>query len=310
MGVESNWQRALAQQLAQWQRRRPANDRGEARRGTAMIMLAAAAALGLVAIWLARSVAPAGSGPALRTVPVVVAAVDIGFGETLTPEKLKRSEGPAQGLPRGTFDSIDALITPVPRAALRAIAAGEIILPGALASGPTRLSTAPLLGPDQRAMAVPVDDVSGVTGLIMPGDTVDVLMTRRPDDAMPHAELVAQNVRVLAVGSDMNIGKDKPEAVKAVTLAVSALQAQKLTLAIATSALSLALRHHGDTDRIRLETLQVSDLNDGTVTRLVRKPTASSGGDAPAAPARPGPAAPPGVIVMRGGKATTEPVLP
>jgi pilus assembly protein CpaB len=175
-------------------------------------------------------------------------------------------------------------------------------------AGATRLSTAPLLRPGLRAMAVQITDVSGVSGLVFPGDRVDVLMTRQPEEAMPHAELLAQDVRVLAVGSDMNIARDKPGMTKTVTLELNPLQAQKLTLAAANATISLALRQFSDESRIRLPSLQVSDLNDGTPTRLVKKPGTAT----PAAPARPpasAPRPPAAVIVVRGGEATEEPVL-
>jgi pilus assembly protein CpaB len=161
---------------------------------------------------------------------------------------------------------------------------------------------------------VQVNEVAGVSGLIYPGDRVDVLMTREPDEAMPHAELVAQDIRVLAVGSDMNIAREKPGVVKAVTLELSPAQAQKLTLAMATGNITLALRQFSDAERVRLQSLQVSDLNDGTTTRLLRKPGSTSGASAPAkAPAaRPTarPRQPSGVIVMRGGVASEASVLP
>ena len=125
---------------------------------------------------------------------------------------------------------------------------------------------------------------------------------------MPYADLLAQNIRVLAVGSDMNIARDKPGVVKTVTLEVNPLQAQKLPLAMAAGEIRLALRPFRNEARVRLESLQVSDLTDGTTTRLVRKP-----GNAPAAAPRP--AAPhqrpaQSVIVMRAGAASAADVLP
>lgn len=115
--------------------------------------------------------------------------------------------------------------------------------------------------------------------------------------------------RVPAVGSDMNIARDKPGVVKTVTVEVNPLQAQKLPLAMATGEIRLALRPFSNEARMRLESLQVSDLNDGTTTRLLRKP-----GSAPAKAARRPAVAnqrpAPGVTVMRGGVATTTEVLP
>ncbi len=311
MGVETAWQQQMARRLAVYRQQRALDDRGDARRRTARNMLIMALLLGLLAYYLSRSIAPpvSASGHAGRTVKVVAAAAEIGFGEAITPDKLKLIDWPAGALPKGSFSRIDELIGPNSRAALRPIAVNELLLGTALASGAARLSTAPLLAPGMRAVAVPVNEVSDVGGFVFPGDRVDVFITQQPDGAMPYAELIAQNIRVLAVGTDMNIGKDKPEVVHAATLEVTPLQGQKLTLAMMTGQISLALRQFSDDGRIRLESLQVSDLNDGTVTRLVRKPGSTQGAGSPA---RTPPAAPsgPGVMVIRGNEVTREAVLP
>ena len=309
MGVEDRWQGRAPRRFPAWRTRDDRNSRVHRR---SWWMLMAGSALLLVAVLLTRWL-PTGPGrnaapPAGRLAPAVAATAPIGFGEKLTAEKLKLVEVPAQQLPKGHFARIDPLIMGEGRTAMRPIAANEILIEAALVAGATRLSTAPLLRPGMRAMAVQVTDVSGVSGLVFPGDRVDVLMTRQPEEAMPHAELVAQDIRVLAVGSDMNIARDKPGAVKTVTLELNPLQAQKLTLAMSNGTLSLALRQFSDEDRVRLPSLQVSDLHDGTPTRLLRKPSSAPAiapNDRPASAPRPAP----GVIVIRGGVATAEPVL-
>ena len=287
-------------------------------RRSSIIMLIAAVALGLVAVLFARTFLGGGAETAsttatVRTVPTVVAAADITFGEKITPEKVKVVDWPAGNLPQGSFQRIEDLTMGVGRTAMRPIGANEILTDKSLATGANRLSTAQLLNPQMRAVSVPVSEVSGVSGLIFPGDRVDVFMTRTPEEALPYAELLAQGARVLAVGVDMNVGKDKPEIVKSATLEVTPLQAQKIALAMTVGQLNLALRHFSDESRVRLQTAQVMDLNDGTVTRLVRKPNA--GGGAPQAPPQRGGTAGgpapigPGVVVMRGTESKFESVI-
>ncbi len=287
-------------------------------RRSSIIMLIAAVALGLVAVLFARTFLGGGgsaAGPgkiALRTVPTVVAAADINFGEKLTPAKLKLVDWPADNVPVGSFQRIEELTSGDGRTAMRPIVANEILTQKSLATGANRLSTAPMLNPQMRAIAVPVNEVAGVAGLIYPGDRVDVFFTRQPEEAMPYGELLAQGARVLAVGSDMNLGKEKPEVVKSATLEVTPLQAQKITLALTVGSLNLVLRHFTDEARVRLETAQVMDLNDGTITRLVRKPTVGGGGP-PAAGGGTGgggpPAPPRGITVMRGTDTSVQPVI-
>lgn len=286
-------------------------------RRSSIIMLIAAVALGLVAVLFARTFLGGGAetatGPsaAVKTVPTVVASADINFGEKITPEKIKVVDWPAGNLPQGSFQRLEELTTGVGRTAMRPIVANEILTEKSLATGANRLSTAQLLNPQMRAVSVPVNDVSGVSGLIFPGDRVDVFMTRTPDEALPISELLVQGARVLAVGVDMNVGKDKPELVKSATLEVTPLQAQKIALAQTVGQINLALRHFSDESRVRLQTVQVMDLNDGTVTRLVRKPNA--GGQAAPAPASGGGGGPaplgPGVVVMRGTESKFESVI-
>jgi pilus assembly protein CpaB len=282
-------------------------------RRSSIIMLIAALVLGLVAVLFARTFLgsggkSSGGGVALRTVPTVVAAGDINFGEKIAPDKLKIVQTPAGNLPAGSFQRMEELTSGEGRTAMRPIFANEILTQKSLATGASRLSTAPLLNPQMRAVAVPVNEIAGVGGLIYPGDRVDVFFTRQPDEAMPYVELLVQGARVLAVGLDMNVGKDKPAVVRSATLEVSPLQAQKLSLATTVGQISLALRHFSDEARVRLQTGQIMDLNDGTVTRLVRKPRTNTP-DTGGAPAAGAPAPPKGVTVIRGATAKFEPVI-
>lgn len=289
-------------------------------RRSSIIMLIAAVALGLIAVLFARTFLGGAdeAGPAtaaVRTVPTVIAAADIKFGEKITPEKVKVVDWPANTLPQGSFQRLEELTMGVGRTAMRPIVANEILTQNSLATGANRLSTAQLLNPQMRAVSVPVNEVSGVAGLVFPGDRVDVFMTRQPEEAMPYSELLAQGARVLAVGVDMNVGKDKPEIVKSATLEVTPLQAQKIALAITVGQVNLALRHFSDESRVRLQTAQVMDLNDGTITRLVRKPNSNAAADNGPAPQGAGKGggqqrpAGPGVVVMRGTESSFESVI-
>lgn len=285
MGVEENWQDRVPRRMPAWRGRDDRNSRVQQR---SRWMLFAGSALLLVAMmlarWLPHGPSRSAAKPVIPMVPAVVAAAPIGFGEKLSPDKLKLVDVPAQQRPKGHFPRIDPLVLGPGRTAMRPIAANEIITEAALVAGASRLSTAPLLGPTMRALAVQVNEVAGVSGLVFPGDRVDLFLIRQPDEAMPHADLLAQNIRVLAVGSDMNIAREKPGVVKTVTLEVNPLQAQKLPLAMATGEIRLALRPFNNEARVRLQSLQVRDLNDGTTTRLVRKRGSSA-----AAAARPPP---------------------
>jgi pilus assembly protein CpaB len=254
-------------------------------RKSSLIMLVAAIALGLIAVVLARVfLAPSGQPGAVaetQTVAAVVAAQPFAFGEKITSDKLKVVRWPAAGIPAGTFQRVTDAVGVDDRVALRAIETNELVTVSAVSGKESRLSASQLLGPSMRAVSIPINEASAAGGFIAPGDRVDVFLTRQPEESLPYSDLLIQNARVLAVGQDSNVAKDKPEVVKTATIEVTPLQAQKLALAANVGTLTLSLRNILDESKVRLETAQLLDLNDGTVTRVLRKPRDT--GAAPAA---------------------------
>lgn len=283
-------------------------------RKSSIIMLAAAILLGLLAVVFARffllpSDNAAGTAEA-PTVAAVVAAQPFAFGDKITADKLKVVRWPAAGVPAGTFQRIADAVGTDERVALRAIDTNELVTVTSISGKESRLSASQLLGSTMRAASIPISEASAAGGFVAPGDRVDVFLTRQPDDdQLPYSDLLIQNARVLAVGQDSNLAKDKPEIVRTATIEVTPLQAQKLALAANVGTLSLSLRNILDDSRVRLETAQLLDLNDGTVTRILRKvkvgaaagPAVAGPPSAPGAPPRP---SGPSVEVFRGTEST------
>jgi len=87
-----------------------------------------------------------------------------------------------------------------------------------------------------RAMNVRVDDVVGISGFIMPGALVDVVVVIDPPENDSHRErvskIVLQNIKVLANGANLDKPKNEKEVerVKTVTLQVTPEQTEKLPL--------------------------------------------------------------------------------
>ena len=75
-----------------------------------------------------------------------------------------------------------------------------------------------------------VNDVEGVGGFVLPGDRVDVMLTRQIDKNAASTDVVLQNARVLAIDQIADDRTDKPAVVKAVTLEVDTVGAQKISL--------------------------------------------------------------------------------
>ena len=108
-----------------------------------------------------------------------------------------------------------------------------------------------------RAVALPLTAENAAGGFILPGDHVDVLLTRQADSgSSPSAaaganrgfltSTVMRNVRVLAI--DQNMATEKtPSAVGATaTVEATPKQAEYLVLAKASGTLTLALRSYAD----------------------------------------------------------------
>ena len=101
-------------------------------------------------------------------------------------------------------------------------------------------------------MTVKVDDVVGISGFIMPGTLVDVVVVIDPPNKDGNqskvSKIVLQNIKVLANGQNIDKPKDDREAerVKAVTLQVTPEQAEKLALASNEGELQLVMRNSVD----------------------------------------------------------------
>lgn len=209
-----------------------------------LMLLALSLALGAAATWGLRllSGSPAeASAPAPPQGSVVVAARPIGYGEALTPAALRIQPWPAGAAPQGAFRSVAELGGPT-RYALAPIAVNEPILRQKITGAGGRATLSGLIRPGLRASAIRVDDVMGVAGFVLPGDFVDVLVTRKAGEDLMRTDILLRGVRVLAVDQMASATRNDPLVARAATIEVSPEQAQKLALAAAVGSLSLALR--------------------------------------------------------------------
>jgi pilus assembly protein CpaB len=110
---------------------------------------------------------------------------------------------------------------------------------------------ASVLAPDSRAISIKVDEESGVSGLIRPGDYVDILLTQVFDKADPArralSETVLSNIRVIAIDQEIVQGGRTISSVagkqpQTVSLELAPDQVKKITVAKQLGTLSLAVR--------------------------------------------------------------------
>ncbi|MER8729955.1 Flp pilus assembly protein CpaB [Mesorhizobium sp. M1227] len=220
-------------------------------RANTVIMIVLAGVFGVLAVVLANIwLTSQRSAMAKTDVPrdtVVVAAVSLKFGDTLSADKLREITWPAGAVPAGAFKTTkDLLAGEGTKQALQAIGANEPVLATKITGPGQRATLSAVLGEGMKAVSIRVNDVLGVAGFVFPGDRVDVLLTRtvrNPGDAdQSFVDVLLQSMKVLAVDQVADESTDSPTVVKSVTVEASTKDAQKLTLAAGAGQLSLALR--------------------------------------------------------------------
>jgi pilus assembly protein CpaB len=240
-------------------------------RTSAVIMLVVAVVLGGISAfaarhWIEQKVNAQPSGPVMATAPVVVASTALNFGEQISGKHLSIVEWPASSVPKNGFSKMDELLKgDRPRIALQRIEPNEALLKGKVSGFGGRPTLSAALEDNQRAVTIRVDDVTGVAGFLLPGDRVDVILTRQlgRGTGNPSNRILLQDIRVLGVGQISSEQRDKPVVVRAVTVEASPKQSQKLVLAQQVGRLSLVLRPSADRSISSTQSVGVSDLTEG-----------------------------------------------
>ena len=138
------------------------------------------------------------------------------------------------------------------------ILAGEPIVSRKIVRAGDSGYMAAYLEPGMRAMAIRVTVETAAGGFILPGDRVDVLLTRETnlsnvgaqegDRSKFASSTVMQNIKVLAIDQSTRAGDDEQAVVGATaTLEVGPRDAEALALAKSEGELSLVLRSYADT---------------------------------------------------------------
>ena len=180
---------------------------------------------------------------------IAVAKVAIPIGSKIIPEQIMVVQFPKESTPDGAFETPEKLAG---RVAVMNIAAKEPITESRLAPEGTAAGLSAIIPEGYRAMTVKVDDAAGISGFIIPGTLVDVVVVIDPREGSgmqdPISKIVLQNIKVLANGQNIDKPKDEREAnsVKAVTLQVTPEQAEKLALASSEGKLQLVMRSQID----------------------------------------------------------------
>jgi len=226
------------------------------------------------------------TGSAVTTTSaVVVAKSDIAAGTEITADMVKVIEVPNSLLVRDAFTSTQLVVG---EAARYPIAAGEQVTRARVGPNTEGDGLAFVVPAGMRAIAVKVDEITGVGGLILPGDRADVIAVisdQAGADNPDRVVTVLQDVEVLAVaqsaqepvpaadeeaaaqaetdGASTTSGQLPEDAepqpsARTVTLALTPEQVQLLALVQEEGSIYLSLRRFGDNAQPQLPVIDLS----------------------------------------------------
>ncbi|MHB1225595.1 MAG: Flp pilus assembly protein CpaB [Gemmatimonadaceae bacterium] len=249
-----------------------------AERRYTVVFLAAVLTAGLATFGVYRVLERTKDAARIETRPVVVAAEDLSQGAEVSRTSVSVAQWPLATVPDGAYGSLDSVVGRVARVA---VFKGEPIVPGRLAPEGTGPGIEVKIAPGKRAMAVKINEVAGVSGLIQPNSRVDVLVSLKDGNSNDRqvAKVFMSNMRVLSVGTQVERGEDG-KAIQATTAALEVTPDEAEQLAVATNqgTIQLVLRGYGDPDSISTQGARSED-----VLRMLR-------GAPVAQPPRPAPA--------------------
>jgi len=193
--------------------------------------------------------------------PVVIASRDIEKGEMIDASAMDLAEIPRRFVQPGAISRIEGAAGAV---AIIPIEGGAQLTRKIVARPGAETGVSATIEDGMRAVSMGVDEVSGVAGLIKPGDRVDVLATFDfGDEAVSRKSTISllQDVLVIATGSQVVGGSPEPQLMqgsgifgssaplrmgairsKSITLMLSPVDAQALVFAQETGVLSIQIQ--------------------------------------------------------------------
>jgi pilus assembly protein CpaB len=230
----------------------------------AVIPLVFGLVVGVIAIKYTMDAVKRAQGASTESelIQVIVARQDIPSTAAITPDMLVVTQTPKTPLlPPDTYAKLEDLSG---RVALKSIPQGAPVLPSMIAPKGTLPGLLVRVKDGYRAVAVKIDESSGVGYLVNPNDWVDVLAVMevskgRKTDTI--SKVVLERVQVGAVGQILNGGPEDSGSgnsnshAKTVTLLVKVEDVPKLHLAQTRGRITLAMRGNDDTQIVGTESL-------------------------------------------------------
>ena len=249
---------------------------------------------------------PQGQQEASETVPVVVASKDLTFGTKLDGADLKVVEFPKNSVPRGAYASMDSVQSQTLKVFL---VEGEPVLASKLSDVGGGLSV--MVRPNMRAISVEINQVTGVSGFVLPGDRVDIITTIKNAGGANVAitKTVLQNAEVLAAGTTTEEKGKRTITTQAVTLLVDPDGAEAVALGLAQGEIHLVLRNPVDHDIVEVQptdTRKLMGLAAPKTTTTRRPPVSQAPAPAPKPEPTPEPKPDPSFTVIKDGNISSQ----
>jgi pilus assembly protein CpaB len=247
---------------------------------------------------------------------VILAARPLSVGTTIKPADIKLGKIPSTAFPKGAFSKAEEVID---RPVVSNVLIDEPVLEGRLASRGSGYGLAPIIPVGMRAVTVRVNDVTGISGFVLPGMRVDVLVTGHPPNGETTVTATClQNMLVLSAGTTVQAdGKGQAIQAATVTLLATPDQSETLTLANNEGRIQLVLRNGSDQTIEKTPGREVAELYGGhaskkkpeapaprPVARRATPPVVTAVATAPPPPPPP----PDQIVVIRGTQKSVETV--
>ncbi len=222
-------------------------------------------------------------------VQMMVAKRPLGRGDAISAETVAAREIPVEyshslALKAADFDRVEGKLLAYP------IKAGEMILPSLIQGGAASFSAR--VEPGRRAVTMQVDEISSISGLVEPGDLIDLLLTASQGSRRSAPVPVLLGVEVMATGqrvaNDPRTGESRRYST--VTLNTTPEQARNVISAREMGKITALLRNPKDKPAGAVEEVDVSLLEDGPAAAQAAAPRG-----------RPAPPPAPEVQVLYGG---------
>ncbi len=184
---------------------------------------------------------------------VLVAKKELNAGSFVRKEDLKWQPWPEDGVQDTYVVKGERDITEFAGSVVRAkLGVGEPLTDVRVVQPGDRGFLAAVLEPGKRAVSVPVNATTGISGFVFPGDWVDIILTGKFEvkvkdgedtskEEYAYSETLLTDIRVLAVDQAVENAEGEVSVAKTATLEVDQKQAEKIAIGIEMGHLSLSL---------------------------------------------------------------------